>query len=93
MPQYIIERHIPGISKVGYEQYKEIAKKSNGVLSEMTGEGKDVTWLQSYVAGDKIYCVYDAPSEEAVREHAKRGSFPANLVVPITEIMTPATGK
>lgn len=93
MPQYIIERHIPGISQVGYEQYKQIAKTSNGVLTEMTDEGKDVVWLQSYVAGDKIYCVYEAPSEEAVREHAKRGSFPANLIVPIVEVMTPATGR
>jgi len=92
VPQYLIERHIPGIGQVGYEQYKQIAKKSNGVLDGMRSEGTQVEWKQSYVAGDKIYCVYDAPNEEAVREHAKRGSFPADLIVPISEVMTPATG-
>jgi hypothetical protein len=93
VPQYLIERHIPGIGQVGYEQYKAIAKKSNGVLDGMHAEGTEVEWKQSYVAGDKIYCVYDAPNEEAVREHARRGSFPANLIVPISEVMTPATGR
>lgn len=92
MPQFLIERHIPGIGQVGYEQYKEIAKKSNGVLDGMRSEGTEVQWKQSYVAGDKIYCVYEAPNEEVVREHARRGSFPANLIVPISEVMTPATG-
>jgi hypothetical protein len=93
VPQYIIERNIPGISKVGYEQYKQIAKKSNSVLAGMKDEGTDVIWHHSYVAGDKIYCVYDAPNEEAVREHAKRGSFPADLIVEVTEVMTAATGQ
>jgi hypothetical protein len=93
VPQYLIERNIPGISEVGYEQYKQIAKKSNGVLDGMQKEGTDVVWQQSYVAGDKIYCIYQAPNEEAVREHAKRGSFPANLIVPIVEVMTPKTGE
>ena len=93
MPQYLIERHIPGVADIGYDEYKKIARKSNDVLSQMGKEGTQVEWQQSYVAGDKIYCVYNAPSEEAVREHAKRGSFPANLIVPIAEVMTPATRR
>jgi hypothetical protein len=92
VPQYLIERHIPGIGQIGYEEYKAIAKKSNTVLDGMRSEGTRVEWKQSYVAGDKIYCIYEAPNEDVVREHAKRGSFPANLIVPISEVMTPATG-
>lgn len=93
MPQYLIERHIPGAGSKTYEDLKNIAKRSNTILSEMTDEGKQVEWQQSYVAGDKIYCVYNAPSEEAVREHAKRGPFPADLIVPISEVISPATGR
>ncbi len=86
MPQYLIERNLPGISKVGYEQYKQIAKKSNGVLDGMKAEGTNVTWLQSYVAGDKIYCVHEAESADVILEHAKRGGFPANLVAEVTAV-------
>ena len=93
MPLFLIERHIPGIGQVGYEQYKAIAQKSNSVLDGMQAEGTAVEWKQSYVAGDKIYCVYEAESEKAVREHASRGSFPADLIVPVSEVMTPATGR
>ena len=71
----------------------KISKRSNEVLAELSSEGKQVEWQQSYVAGDKIYCVYNAPNEEAVREHAKRGPFPANLIVPISEVISPATGR
>lgn len=92
MPQYLIERYIPGAGSIGYEQLKTISKKSNEVLDGMRSEGTQVKWLQSYVAGDKIYCVYEAANENAIREHAKRGSFPANLIVPISEVISPATG-
>lgn len=93
MPQYLIERNIPGAGSLSYAELVTIAKRSNTVLAEMDTEGRDVKWKQSYVAGDKIYCVYDAPNEEAVREHAKRGPFPADLIVPISEVISPATGK
>lgn len=93
MPQYLIERHIPGAGNTSYEDLVKISKRSNEVLAELGSEGTQVEWKQSYVAGDKIYCVYSAPNEEAVREHAKRGPFPANLIVPISEVISPATGK
>ena len=93
MPQYLIERNIPGAGSLTYADLVNIAKRSNTVLGEMDTEGRDVKWEQSYVAGDKIYCVYNAPDEEAVREHAKRGPFPADLVVPISEVISPATGR
>ncbi len=93
MPQYLIERNVPGVGSIGYDELVKISKRSNEVLAELSSEGKQVEWQQSYVAGDKIYCVYNAPNEEAVREHAKRGPFPANLIVPISEVISPATGK
>ena len=93
MPQYLIERNIPGAGSFAYAELVNIAKRSNTVLGEMDTEGRDVKWEQSYVAGDKIYCVYNAPDEEAVREHAKRGPFPADLIVPISEVISPATGR
>ncbi len=93
MPQYLIERNIPGAGSLAYAELVKIAKRSNAVLAEMETEDRGVKWQQSYVAGDKIYCVYDAPNEEAVREHAKRGPFPANLIVPISEVISPATGQ
>lgn len=93
MPQYLIERNIPGAGNFSYDELVKIAKRSNQVLTEMSSEGKGVEWKQSYVAGDKIYCVYNAPNEDAVREHAKRGPFPADLIVPISEVITTDTGK
>lgn len=93
MPEYLIERNIPGAGNLTYEELVKIAKRSNHVLADLSSEGTEVEWKQSYVAGDKIYCVYNAPNEEAVREHAKRGPFPANLIVPISETISPATGK
>ena len=93
MPQYLIERQIPGAGAIPYDELVKISKRSNQVLAELTAEGKQVRWEQSYVAGDKIYCVYNAPSEEAIREHAKRGPFPADLIVPISEVISPATGR
>ena len=77
MPKYVIERDIPGAGKLSAEQLHAIAQKSCGVLQ---GMGPQVQWIQSFVTDDKIYCVYLAPNEEAVREHARRGDFPANRV-------------
>jgi hypothetical protein len=88
---YVIEREIPGAGQFTAEKLKEISQTSCGVLKEM-GPQK-ILWLHSYVTGDKIYCVYVATSEEAVREHAKKGGFPANSVSKVTTIISPATAK
>ncbi|MFZ1799471.1 MAG: DUF4242 domain-containing protein [Chitinophagaceae bacterium] len=90
MPKYIIEREIPGAGKLTSEQLKGISQTSCGVLSNM---GPQIQWLQSYVTGDKIYCVYIAPNEEMVREHAKQGGFPANAVNEVATIIDPTTAE
>lgn len=89
MPKYIIERNIPGASKLSTEELQAISQKSCNVLDAM---GPAIQWVQSYVAGDKIYCVYIAPNEQMVREHAQRGGFPANVVSEIATIIDPTTG-
>ncbi len=90
MPKYIIEREIPGASGMSTDDLKGISQTSCGVLHEM---GPEIQWVQSYVAGDKIYCVYIAPDEAAIREHAKRGGFPANLVTEVATIIDPTTAE
>ena len=90
MPKYVIEREIPGAGKLTAEQLKGISQTSCGVLSNM---GPQIQWLQSYVTGDKIYCVYIAPNEEMVREHAKQGGFPANEVNKVSAIIDPTTAE
>ncbi len=87
---YVIEREIPGASNLTQEDLKVISQTSNGVLNEM---GSDIKWMHSYVAGDKIYCVYSAPNEEMVREHARKGGFPANSVTKVTTVIDPSTGN
>lgn len=86
---YVIEREIPGASKLTPEDLKGISQASNGVLEEM---GTDIKWMHSYVAGDKVYCVYTAANEDLVREHAKKGGFPANSVTKVTTVIDPSTG-
>lgn len=86
---YVIEREIPGASKLSAEDLKGISQASNGVLDEM---GEDIKWMHSYVAGDKVYCVYTAASEDLVREHAKKGGFPANSVTKVSMVIDPSTG-
>lgn len=90
MPKYVIEREIPGAGSLSPEQLKGISQTSCGVLSQM---GPQIQWLHSYVAADKIYCVYIAPNEEMVREHALQGGFPANSVSPVTTIIDPTTAE
>lgn len=90
MPKYIIERNIPGAGKLSSAELKGISQISCGVLSKM---GSQIQWVHSYVAGDKIYCVYIAPNEEMIREHARQGNFPANLVTEISNIIDPATAE
>jgi hypothetical protein len=90
MPKYVIEREIPGAGKLSPEQLKGISQTSCGVLSKM---GPQIQWVHSYVTGDKIYCIYNAPNEEMVREHAKQGGFPANSVNEVTTIIDPITAE
>ena len=90
MPKFVIEREIPGAGNLTPEQLKAISQTSCGVLSNM---GPQIQWVHSYVTDDKIYCVYIAPNEEMVREHAKQGGFPANKVSKVAEIIDPATAE
>lgn len=90
MPKYVIERDIPGAGKLSAEELKSISQKSCSVLGEM---GPQIQWLQSYVTGDRVYCVYIAPNEKAVREHADRGGFPANRVSQVTTVIDPTTAE
>ncbi len=90
MPKYVIERELPGAGKLSAEQLKGISQTSCSVLTSM---GPQIQWVQSYVTGDKIYCVYIAPNEEMVRQHAKQGGFPANSVNQITSIIDPTTAE
>lgn len=90
MPKYLIEREIPGASKLGAGELQSISQQSCAVLNEM---GPQIQWVQSFVAADKVYCVYIAPDEDAVREHAEKGGFPANSISQITSIIDPTTAE
>jgi hypothetical protein len=90
MPQYVIEREIPGVGNLSDAEIREVARKSVSVLKEM---GPEIKWLHSYVTGDKVYCVYLAPDEETVREHARRGGFPANRISAVRRLMDPDTAN
>jgi hypothetical protein len=90
MKTYLIERDIPGAGKLTPEQLKAIAQKSCSVLKEM---GPQIQWIQSYVTGDKIFCVYKAQSEDLIREHAKMGGFPANQITEVDTEISPATAQ
>jgi hypothetical protein len=90
MPKYVIEREIPGAGNLTSDELQGIAQKSNEVLHDMGGK---VVWQQSYVAEDKIYCVYVAPDAESVREHARCGGFPANVVTRVSTVIDPATAE
>jgi hypothetical protein len=89
MPQYVIEREIPGAGNLSESELREITKKSLGVLAQM---GPEIKWLHSYVTGDKVYCVYLAPDEDTIREHARRGGFPANRISAVRSMMDPSFG-
>ncbi len=90
MPKYIIEREIPGAGNLSKEQLRAISQKSCSVLSRM---GPQIQWIQSYVTSDKVYCVYIAPDEKLVREHAKQGGFPANRVSQVVDVIDPTTAE
>ena len=89
MPKFVIEREIPGAGALSDAQIQGIAQKSCSVLQQLP----QVQWLHSYVTDNKIYCVYIAPDAEAVREHAKRGGFPANSVATVRRIIDPTTAE
>ena len=90
MPKYVIERDVPGAGNLTDAQLRELSQKSVSVLK---GMGPEIQWLHSYVTGDKIYCIYNAPNEEMVREHAKQGGFPANSVSRVSTIIDPTTAE
>ncbi|HEY8690917.1 MAG TPA: DUF4242 domain-containing protein [Chitinophagaceae bacterium] len=90
MPKFVIEREIPGAGKLSAEQLKGISQTSCGVLNKM---GPQIQWVHSYVTDDKIYCIYNAPNEEMVREHAKQGGFPANSVSKVSAVIDPVTAE
>ena len=93
MHQYLIEREIPGAGALPEEELEKISKHSNGVIDAMKSEGNEIEWVHSYAAGDKIYCVYNASSEDVIREHAERGGFPANKISPVGGMLNPSKGK
>lgn len=90
MPKFVIERELPGAGKLSGSDLKGMAQKSCDVLRDM---GPTVTWQQSYVTDNKIYCVYIADSEEEVREHARRGGFPANSIAKVSTVIDAATAE
>lgn len=90
MPKYVIEREIPGAGNLTPEQLKGISQTSCGVLNKL---GPQIQWVHSYVTKDKIYCVYNAPNEEMVREHAAQGGFPANSISKVSTIIDPTTAE
>ncbi len=90
MPKYVIEREIPGAGKLSRPELQAISQKSCSVLR---GLGPQIQWIESYVTADKIYCVYIAPNEEMVREHARQGGFPANRVSEVRSVIDPTTSE
>ncbi len=90
MPKYVIEREIPGAGKLSQQELKAISQKSCEVLSNL---GTQIQWIQSYVTGDMIYCIYTAPNEQMIYEHAKQGGFPATKVSEVKAIIEPMTAE
>jgi hypothetical protein len=91
MSQFVIERTIPGAGKMSDTQMQQISAKSNDVLHGMTDEGTPIEWVKSYVTGDKLYCVYNAPDAKAIEEHAKRGGFPVDSVAQVARVIDPSS--
>ncbi|HYT49997.1 MAG TPA: DUF4242 domain-containing protein [Pyrinomonadaceae bacterium] len=90
MPKYVIEREIPGAGNMSPQELQSVSQKSCSVLRNL---GPQIQWLHSYVTGDKIYCIYIAPNEEMVREHAQQGGFPANRISEIKTVIDPTTAE
>ena len=90
MPKYVIEREVPGAGKMSRDQLQAISQTSCGVLRNL---GPQIQWVHSYVTGDKIYCIYIAPNEQLVREHATQGGFPANSIAEVKAIIDPTSAE
>jgi hypothetical protein len=90
MPKYVIERELPGAGDLSDEELRTIAQKSNAVLDELGGR---LQWNHSYLTADKLYCVYIAPDDDSIREHARRGGFPADSVARVLRMIDPTTGE
>jgi hypothetical protein len=90
MPKFVIERNIPGAGKLSPQDLQSISQKSCRVLNQM---GPQIQWVQSFVTDDKIYCVYNAPNEEAVRQHAQKGGFPADSIARVRAVIDPTTAE
>jgi len=90
MPKFIIERMIPAAGNFDAEELKSISKKSNEVLCSL---GTDIQWIHSYVAGDKVYCIYMAKNKELIQEHARLAGFPANSITEVSNIIEPQWGE
>ena len=90
MPKYIIEREIPRAGKLTSDQLQAISQRSCSVLQKL---GSQIQWIESYVTDDKVYCVYIAPNEDMIREHAKQGGFPSNRVAAVKRVIDPTTAE
>ncbi|HJO02916.1 MAG TPA: DUF4242 domain-containing protein [Acidobacteriota bacterium] len=90
MPKYVIEREIPGGGDLSADDLRGISQKSCDVLR---GLGPDIQWIESYVTDNKVYCVYSAPSEDLIREHAEQGGFPANSIAEVRNVIDPTTAE
>jgi uncharacterized protein DUF4242 len=90
MPKYLIEREIPGAGSLSPQQLQEVSQKSCDVLRNL---GPQIQWVESYVTGDKLYCIYIAPNEDIIREHASQGGFPANRISEIKRMIDPTTAE
>lgn len=90
MPKYVIEREIPGAGDLSADDLRGISQKSCDVLR---GLGPDIQWIESYVTDNKVYCVYSAPSEDLIREHAEQGGFPANSIAEVRNVIDPTTAE
>jgi hypothetical protein len=90
MPMFLVERNIPGADRLTQDELRDISAKSNGVVA---GLGVPYVWHRTYAAGDKLYCIHEADTAEAIRDHARAGEFPADLVVEIKNIFGPETAS
>ncbi len=90
MPKYVIERNIPGAGKLSASELQAISQKSCDVLRQL---GPQIQWVESFVTDDKVYCVYNAPNDEMIREHARRGGFPADHIQKVARVIDPTTAE
>jgi hypothetical protein len=90
MPKYVIERELPGAGQLTPQQLQAISQKSCGVLRKL---GPEIQWVHSYVTQDKIYCIYNAPNEQLIREHARQGGFPVNRISEVKSVIDPTTSE